>query len=134
MMTKAQLTRAIIMKTQRMVIEDTRDLSKECGGGFIERYPTNRLDWVVDDARYCFGGSGRTWLDTRQELIEGIWKHLNGLPVQKGKRQICDVCNRQFMQVNRTHRFCSKACSDAFWHRGGSLETRRKSVERQAQA
>lgn len=126
---KAQLKRIIVMKTQRFVIEDIRELPQEIGGGYIERAPNNRCDWILPDIRYCFGGSGRRWQDTKNELIDGIWNYLNDKPVQKGKHRICDVCQKRFVQVNKAHRFCGKECSDAFWHRGGSLEYLTQSVK-----
>ena len=128
-----QLKRIIIMRLKCIVIEDIRDLP-EAIGGYVERRQNNRLEWVLPKERYGFGGHGKSFETARTELIDGIWRKLNGEPVVEGEQNVCELCKRAFVSPYRRTRFCSKECSDAFWHRGGSLETRRKSVERKAQA
>lgn len=129
MITKPQLQRLIITRLNCMVIDDERELPEDIGGGYALRQPCNLLEWVLPTERFGFGGTGTSWEDVRNELIDGIWNRLNGLPVTKQKVHTCKFCNRKYTTPYRSVNFCNRVCSEAFYATTGTARRRLKVME-----
>lgn len=115
MITKPQLQRLIICRLNFMHITEERELPEF--GGSIVRQPHNILEWMLPKERFTFGGGGKSWEESRLELIDGIWNRLNGQPVTTKKMCICEHCGRAFIPLlRRVTRFCNQDCRNASWH------------------
>lgn len=127
MITKPELQRLIIMRLNFMHITEERELPEVCGT--IVRQPHNILEWVLPEQRYSFGGNGKTWEESRAELIDGIWNYLNGKPVTNRKMRVCEHCGRSFISpFRKSARFCNTECRNAHWH-VRAVERRREKVK-----
>jgi hypothetical protein len=125
--TKPELQRLIIVRLNFMSITEERPLPEVEGS--IVRQPQNILEWLLPEKRYCFGGNGKTWEESRAELIEGIWNYLNGQPVSNRKMRVCEHCKRSFVSpFRKSGRFCNTECRNAHWH-VRAIERRREKVQ-----